>query len=178
MKIIIYGARIIYRRIWVSIKKLVGHKIEFGGQCLISSKCDLEIARNSSIHIGKRVTAEKNGLIAVRPSGTVFLGDGVYINRNCTIVAHQKIVIEDGVTIGPNCCIYDHDHDVMDRGSFITKSIHIGKNAWIGANVLIMKGVKIGEGSIVGAGCIVTKDVPSNSTLVQKRENIVRNNRE
>ncbi len=146
----------------------------FGGQCLISSKCDLEIARNAVISVGKRVTAEKNSLIAARPSSNVSLGNGVYINRNCIMVAHQQISIEDGVTIGPNCCIYDHDHDLKERGSFITKPIHIGKNVWIGANVLIMKGVSIGDDAIIAAGCVVTKDVPASSILIQKREDTIR----
>lgn len=174
MKLLKYGARITYRRIWVSIKKLSGYKIMFGGQCLISPKCDLEVARDSVISIGKRVTAEINSLIAARSSSKVSLGSGVYINRNCIIVAHQEICIEDGVTIGPNCCIYDHDHDLKERGSFISKPIHIGKNVWIGANVLIMKGVSIGDDAIIAAGCIVTKDVPASSILIQKREDTIK----
>ena len=174
MKFLKYGTRIIYRRIWVSIKKLAGYRIMFGGQCLISSKCDLEIARDSVVSIGKRVTAEKNCLIAARPLSSISLGNGVYINRNCIVVAHKQISVEDGVTIGPNCCIYDHDHDLKNRGAFVAKPIHIGKNAWIGANVLIMKGVSIGDEAVIAAGCIVTKDVPAGSILIQKRENIVK----
>ncbi len=174
MKIIKYGFKILYRRIWVTGKRLTGYKIDFGGQCLISPKCDLEIDKKSFISIGKRVTAEKNCLIAARPSSNVSLGSGVYINRNCFIVAHQQIVIDDGVTIGPNCCIYDHDHDSKKRGCFITKPIYIGKNVWIGASVLIMKGVNIGDNSVIAAGCIVTKDVPPNSIIIQKREDNIR----
>lgn len=45
------------------------------------------------------------------------------------------------------------------------------KNVWIGANVIILKGVTIGENSVVSAGSIITKDVPANTILVQKRTN-------
>ena len=39
----------------------------------------------------------------------------------------------------------------------------IGKNTWIGDNVIILSGVKIGDNCVIGAGSIVTKDVESNS---------------
>ena len=43
---------------------------------------------------------------------------------------------------------------------------------WIGSNVTILKGVTIGEGAVVASGCIVTKDVPSYTVLIQKRNSI------
>ena len=45
----------------------------------------------------------------------------------------------------------------------------IGKNVWIGAGAIILKGVIIGENSVISAGSIVTKDIPANTILIQKR---------
>jgi acetyltransferase-like isoleucine patch superfamily enzyme len=41
------------------------------------------------------------------------------------------------------------------------RAIHIGSDAWIGANVTILRGVTIGQAAVVGAGSVVTKDVPA-----------------
>lgn len=37
--------------------------------------------------------------------------------------------------------------------------------------MVILKGITIGENSVISAGCIVTKDVPINTILIQKRTN-------
>ena len=41
------------------------------------------------------------------------------------------------------------------------QTVHIEKNAWVGAGALILPGVTVGENAIVGAGAVVTKDVPA-----------------
>lgn len=41
------------------------------------------------------------------------------------------------------------------------RSIEIGNDVWIGANVIILPGVKIGDGAVLAAGAVVTKDVES-----------------
>lgn len=47
-----------------------------------------------------------------------------------------------------------------------TRNIHIdtyiGKNSFIGINVIVLPGVKIGDSVIIGSGSIVTKNIPSN----------------
>lgn len=40
--------------------------------------------------------------------------------------------------------------------------VHIGKNAYLGMNVLVVKPVTIGANAIIGAGAVVTKDIPAN----------------
>ena len=51
----------------------------------------------------------------------------------------------------------------------------VKKNAWIGAGVIILKGVTIGENAVVASGCVVTKDVPDNTILIQKRLSTYKN---
>lgn len=93
------------------------------------------------------------------------IGKNVFINFNCTFLDLGGITIEDNVLIGPNVNILSEGHPVSpeDRHSLVPKSIHIRKNAWIGAGATILQGVSIGENAIVAAGAVVSKDVPDNT---------------
>lgn len=53
----------------------------------------------------------------------------------------------------------------------MSDNVVVRRNAWIGANVVILKGVTIGENAVIASGAIVTKDVPANQILIQKRNN-------
>ena len=59
----------------------------------------------------------------------------------------------------------NHPVDPSQRKSLDLKSIHIGKNVWLGAGAIILPGVTIGENSIVAAGAVVTKDVSANTIV-------------
>ncbi|MDR2920998.1 MAG: sugar O-acetyltransferase [Tannerella sp.] len=95
------------------------------------------------------------------------IGKNVFINFNCTFLDLGGITIEDNVLIGPNVSILSEGHPVSpeDRHSLVPKSIHIKKNAWIGAGATILQGVTIGENAIVAAGAVVSKDVPDNTIV-------------
>ena len=47
-------------------------------------------------------------------------------------------------------------------------------DCWIGSNVIILDVVTIGKGSVIGVGTLVTKDIPSGSIVVDKRDNVIR----
>lgn len=57
-------------------------------------------------------------------------------------------------------------------GGYLVNNVIIKKKSWIGAGVIILKGVTIGENCVVASGSVVTKDVPDNSILIQKRQSI------
>ena len=42
----------------------------------------------------------------------------------------------------------------------------IGKNCYIGAKAIIISDVVIGDNCKIGAGSVVTKNIPSNSTVI------------
>ncbi|REC63849.1 sugar O-acetyltransferase [Chryseobacterium pennae] len=93
------------------------------------------------------------------------IGKNVFINFDCTFLDLGGITIEDNVLIAPKVSLLSEGHPVSseDRHSLMVGSIHIKKNAWIGANATILPGVTIGENSIVAAGAVVSKDVPDNT---------------
>lgn len=84
----------------------------------------------------------------MRPS-LVRIGEGVDMNRNFTIMAHD----------------FGHKVFVPLFGEFLSSSgsVNIGNNIYIGANVTILKNVSIGDNCIIGAGSIVSKSIPANS---------------
>jgi acetyltransferase-like isoleucine patch superfamily enzyme len=92
------------------------------------------------------------------------IGKNVFINFDCVFLDLGGITIEDNVLIAPKVSLLSEGHPVSpeERHSLVPKSIHIKKNAWIGANATILQGVTIGENSVVAAGSVVSKDVPDN----------------
>ena len=170
-----------YLRVYVKIRilllKMHYHfgRISFASTPNINDFSNVEVGNKSILTVGSGFTMRKNVALAVRDNAMLSIGSGVFINRNSIIMARQNITIADGVTIGPNVCIYDHDHDLCNRGGYLTDSVTIKQNVWIGANVIILKGVTIYENSVVSAGSIVTKDVPANTILIQKRTNTLIN---
>lgn len=135
----------------------------------IHKDADVEVGKYSMLKIGYGFTMRKNSIIAVRDNAQLRIGCKVFINRNTIIMARRNITIGNGVTIGPNVCIYDHD--IKNKGGYVLSDVKINDNTWIGSNVTILKGVTIGEHCVIASGVIVTKDVPANTVLIQKRIN-------
>lgn len=95
------------------------------------------------------------------------IGKNVFINFDCTFLTLGGITIEDNVLIAPKVSLLSEGHPVAinQRQSLVPGSIHIKKNAWIGANATILPGVTIGENAIVAAGAVVSKNVPDNTIV-------------
>lgn len=150
--------------------RLFGNKVQSPLITLVSLGASLRTYENGRIKIGKKTAIRPNTELAAT-QGSILIGNSCFINRNCMLVAHEKIEIGDGTTIGPNVSIYDHDHD--GSGGYRSKPIVIGKNVWIGAGCIILKGTRVEDNSVIAAGTIVTKNVPANATVYQTRTTIV-----
>ncbi len=77
------------------------------------------------------------------------------------------ITIDNNVMLAPKVSLLSEGHPVVvnDRQTLTTGSIHIKRNAWIGANATILQGVTIGENAVVAAGAVVSKDVSDNTIV-------------
>lgn len=132
----------------------------------------VEMGNHSSLILGKMVRVHSGSKIKVRKNARLVLESGVKINYNCIIACHKDINIGEGTQLGPSVYLYDHDHDYkagLNQNKFISDSICIGKNCWIGANSVILRGTKIGDNCVIGAGCVLKGVFPANSVIVQKR---------
>lgn len=105
-----------------------------------------------------------------------FIGEKVFINRDCLFMDLGGIYLEDNVLLGPRVSVLsmNHGEEPDQRQNLILKEVHIKKGAWIGANATILPGVTVGENAIVGAGAVVTKDVSQNAVVAGVPAHFVR----
>jgi len=96
------------------------------------------------------------------------LGEGVFLNFNCVILDVVAVSIGDRTQIGPGVQILAADHpreaDQREAGLEFGRSVHIGRNVWIGGGAIILPGVSIGDDAVIGAGSVVTRDIPVGCT--------------
>ncbi len=101
----------------------------------------------------------------------VYIDNDVVIGRGCKIQnganLYGPLRIGDNVFIGPGAIICNDRRPrawVWDRSS--TATTVICDRASVGAGAIILTGVTVGDSAMVGAGSVVTKDVPSNTTVI------------
>ena len=100
----------------------------------------------------------------------VHFGSNIYANFNLTLVDDTHIYVGDFTQFGPNVVLATAGHpidpELRERYYQYNAPIRIGRNCWLGANVVVVPGVTIGDNVVVGAGSVVTKDLPSNVVAV------------
>jgi acetyltransferase-like isoleucine patch superfamily enzyme len=117
-------------------------------------------------------------LLTFAHGGRIQIGEWCYVGEGTRIWSALCVTIGDRVLIAHNVNIFDSlTHPIAVRARhkqfrmIVTVghpkeidlgelAIHIGSDAWVGANATILRGVSIGRGGIVGAGAVVTRNVP------------------
>lgn len=139
----------------------------------------LDISPDSEIHIFENVWINESNNIAIKNNGKLSIGKNTYITR-ATIACLEEVSIGENCILGEGLKIFDHNHQYtkepfsVSKTEFYTSPIKIGNNVWSGANCIILKGVTIGDNVILGAGCVIHKDVPSNSIIINRQEQIIK----
>lgn len=101
---------------------------------------------------------------------TLNIGNNVFVNRGVSIAASKSIEIGDNCLIGDMVSIQDsHWHEITEGEGTRRDSISIGKNVWIGRNVMILPGVTIGDHAVIAAGSVISTDIPAKSMAYQER---------
>ena len=119
----------------------------------------------------------ESNYLTIKSDAKFFVGKNTYITR-ATISCLGEISIGENTLFGENVRLYDHNHKydkkVVFHQEFNTGQIKIGKNCWLGTNVVVLKDVTIGDNVIIGAGCVIHKDVPANSIIINKQEQLIK----
>ncbi len=117
--------------------------------------CGARIGRNVTIYPG----------VWIAPGRNLTVGDDVDFALNVLVSTTGGVTIGDRTLIGYGTMILSNNHTIPSlRGRIfgagrIDKPVTIGKDVWLGANVMVLAGRTIGDGAVVAAGSIVTKDV-------------------
>lgn len=161
------------------IKLIYIRNLKFNLCNFISFFTSINISRKGKISLGKWLKVYRGVTLSSIDKGILMIGNASFINCNCCISAHKKIVIGDNTLIGPNTVIFDHDH-VYDKNGvrkkeFNCDDIIIGNNVWIGANCTILKGTKIRDNSVIGAGSVIKGVYPKGSVIIQERTDKIKN---
>jgi len=162
----------LYHQFGPNISKLSilkGNKVTIGEFSEVEDAVliDSGINPDSWITIGSRCKIKRFTTIKSY-NGFIKIGNRVSVGEYSILAGHGGLVIGDATIIAGHCYISAANH-IYSKGNYIrfqgeeTKSIHIGRDVWIGGSVNVLDGVSIGDGSIIGAGSIVTRDMPPNS---------------
>lgn len=185
----------------IGIKKkspiFIGRKVEIthkgniycGKNVKFESYSEIHGLATNGLRFGNNVTIGR--FTSIRPSsyyGVGQIGYGLEISENSSIGPYGyigcsgKVRIGKNVMIGPRVFLFAENHNFSEKDISIkeqgvnNKGITIEDDCWIGSGVIILDGVTVGSGSVIGAGTLVTKDIPKNSIIYDKR-NRVENNR-
>ncbi len=151
------------RSFWrsLSFSLLVGHN----GRLSVQGMAPV-LYNRGPIHIGRGFVVrgcQIRSEIGAVEDGELVIGDDVFVNQGCSIVALHRISIGDNCLIGEFTSILDTDfHELASGMGVRTGAVEIGRNVFIGRNCILLPGVSIGDNSVIGAGSVVTRSVPAN----------------
>lgn len=144
------------------------------------NETDHEDAQGRKELIARMIDAE--GDVCIEPpfyfiyGKNIHLGEGTFINMNCSFIDDGKISVGKNVLFGPGVTVVTVGHPVTPemREYMYTDPVTIEDNVWIGAAVTICPGVTIGRNSVIGAGSVVTRDIPADSVAVGNPCRVIR----
>jgi UDP-perosamine 4-acetyltransferase len=104
------------------------------------------------------------------------IGKGDLVNTDVIIDAKSEIgensIINTAAIVEHDSQIGKHCH--VGPGVIIAGWVVIGECAFIGVGTRVIDHVQIGHNVLIGAGSVITKDIPSNSTVVGIPGRVVR----
>lgn len=136
-------------------------------------------SKRGDFHVGRRFHADVGALLYTY-SGSITIGDDVYIGPYSVIYGHGGVTIGSGTAIAMSCSILSSNHAIPPRGVLIRSlpdevaPTVIGADCWLGAGAVVLAGVTIGDGCVIGAGTVVTSDLPPYAVAVGVPANVVR----
>lgn len=107
-------------------------------------------------------------------SETAQIGEGTVVMNGAIVEADCKVgkhcIINSGSIVAHECKIADYVHIAV--GATLCGNVTVGEGSFIAAGAVIIPGIKIGKWCIVGAGTTITRDVPDNTKIFDRRDKV------
>jgi len=145
--------------------------VSFGRNSYIGLGYDWLFVRLKNVILEDEATVGGRAWIQTYRDGTIVIGRGTSVGRNCTLSSVNKIRVGQRCLLSYNVSIIDHDHifikgaSPLDTGITDGAPIVIGDHTFIGAHSFILKGVTLGKNCVIGANSVVVKSFPDNSVI-------------
>ncbi len=145
-------------------------KVGFDRTLLASPFVRIYVGHSSRLNIGKRVVVGYGSDFCAVDGGSIRIGNRVYLGPRCMLSAHEDVSIGDDCLFGPDVKLFDNNHEFNEgrgvvMGCHRSSPITVGKNVWLGANVIVLRGVSIGDGAVIGAGSVIRRNVPAGAVV-------------
>jgi acetyltransferase-like isoleucine patch superfamily enzyme len=98
---------------------------------------------------------------SLKSSGRLTCGAHTILQSHSMLHCAGELAVEDHVTFGERVSVLDSDHAVDGSDTYTqdqplaVEPVHIGRNAWIGANAVLLRGTRLGANAVVAAGSVV-----------------------
>lgn len=167
MQVRLYGAQL-----------KIGRNVHFGHSVRFQGHGTLIL--EDGVTLGHHLGGATNQPILLQPreeGSVIYVEVGSWLMNGCELISRSSIHIGKHCLIGPKCTFLDSDFhglkpsERMQAG--FTKPIVLGRNVWLGNEVMVLKGVKIGDDAVIGARTVLTKDVSAGATVVGSPTRVV-----
>ena len=117
---------------------------------------------------------------AASPASLVRVGDRCAFNNTVTLRSEGPgIDVGADTLFGTDVQVFDSDfhgfHPSRRHGGHARMAeVRIGRNAWLGSNVIVLRGVTIGDDTVVGAGSVVSRSLPAGVIAAGNPARVVR----
>lgn len=159
-----------------------GEKINIDETLIIGKYRSVNISGNSCFSVAENVYFRDFCSIMIGNNGNMKIGTKVFFNNYCSLNCMHDISIGDNSIFGEGVKIYDHNHKhnytdrlIVSTSEYTVAPVIIGKNCWIGSNVIILKGVTVGDNVIIGANNLIIKSIKENCIVKAKTETSITN---
>lgn len=127
-----------------------------------------EIQGAGSIICGKGVRLADELYFDTQQTGNIAINAHAVLSRGVRIIAASHVSIGEGTVLSEGVHISTlapiaTTATWQPQGE--TTAISIGRNVWIGRDVVVMPGVSVGDNAVISPYTVVTQDVPANAIV-------------
>jgi bifunctional UDP-N-acetylglucosamine pyrophosphorylase/glucosamine-1-phosphate N-acetyltransferase len=169
----------------------LGPNVVFTGACVMDGPVSIEAGSQlADVELGPECRVRAHSVLSELKAGRRNLfGPFCFVRNSCVVgddvilgahVEAARSVFASGVKVSHRAFIGDAqvgENTILGAGTVFCNYVRDGgrKHATVGADVTVGSGsmlvapLAIGDGATIGAGSVITKDVPANARIIQKR---------